>query len=346
MYALDEVRSIHLEVTTRCQAKCPACSRRINGGQLNPGLTLTDITVENFKKWFSPDFIKQLHHLYMCGNNGDPITSDNTLPIIEYVRSQNPDMKLEMHTNGSAREVNWWKRLAELDVNVVFALDGLEDTHDYYRVNTDFNKILDNATDFIDAGGDATWFMLVFQHNQHQLDQCRKMAKAMGFNSFNYKHSVRFDALDPVIGVDDNFNVIREIHPSDHAKNEMKIARKYLFEFAIRTGFGEMPWGDIGVDCEAKHNKQIFVAADGTVTPCSFISSLKESPTHPQRIDYLTKLKRFYNLHHKSLDDIFNENYFQDVEDNHKQGKLKICSLTCTKGVDSCKLYSDALGDG
>lgn len=345
MYRLDEVKSIHLEVTTRCQAKCPACSRRINGGELTPGLELTEITIDNFKSWFDPDFISQLKHIYACGNNGDPMVSDHTLPIFEYIREINPTMKLEMHTNGSGRDSKFWQKLASLDVNVVFALDGLEDTHDYYRVNTDFNKILDNAQDFIAAGGDATWFMLVFKHNQHQVDDCKKMAKALGFNKFNYKHSVRFEMNEPVIGVDDNFNVIREIHPSDHARKEMNIARKFMVDFAAQEDFDSVPWENIGVDCEAKENSQIFVAADGTITPCSFIASLKEYPVHPRRVDYLSKMKQFYNLHHKSLNDIFDDNYFTDVEKLHEKGKLKICATTCTRGVDSCKLYSDALGE-
>lgn len=344
MYNLDEVRSIHLEVTTRCQAKCPACSRRLNGGELNPGLELTEITVDKFREWFKPDFIKQLNHLYMCGNNGDAVTSDNTLPIFEYLRQTNDSMKLELHTNGSARTTAWWQKLAELNVNVVFALDGLEDTHDYYRVNTDFNTILDNAQDFISAGGDATWFMLVFEHNQHQLDQCQQLAKALGFNHFNYKHSVRFDGVGPIIGVDENYNVIRKIYPSDIAKKEMSIANKYLVEHVAKNDYMAVPWSEVGVDCQAKRDKQIFVAADGTITPCSFISALKEYPASPQRMDYLSVMKKFYNLNYTSLVDIFNKNYFRDIENNHTDANLKICAHTCTKGVDNCKLYSESLG--
>ena len=54
-------------------------------------------------------------------------------------------MKLSMHTNGSAREQNWWKELAKYRVIVTFGIDGLEDTHHLYRISTDFNKIIDNA---------------------------------------------------------------------------------------------------------------------------------------------------------------------------------------------------------
>jgi len=32
MYDYDQIRSIHLELTSKCQARCPMCPRRINGG--------------------------------------------------------------------------------------------------------------------------------------------------------------------------------------------------------------------------------------------------------------------------------------------------------------------------
>ena len=50
MYKLEDIKSIHLEVTTKCQAKCPMCARRINGGPLLDGLVLDEITEEKFKK--------------------------------------------------------------------------------------------------------------------------------------------------------------------------------------------------------------------------------------------------------------------------------------------------------
>ena len=46
MYNITDIRSMHFEVTSKCQAKCPMCPRRINGGKLNPNLILDEITLE------------------------------------------------------------------------------------------------------------------------------------------------------------------------------------------------------------------------------------------------------------------------------------------------------------
>ena len=46
-----------------------------------------------------------------------------------------------------------------------FAIDGLEDTNHIYRRNTDWVKIVQNATAYIAAGGRAEWDFIVFAHN-------------------------------------------------------------------------------------------------------------------------------------------------------------------------------------
>ena len=53
MYELANIRDIHLELTSKCQARCPMCPRRISGGILNPLITLNEITLSQFKNWFS-----------------------------------------------------------------------------------------------------------------------------------------------------------------------------------------------------------------------------------------------------------------------------------------------------
>jgi MoaA/NifB/PqqE/SkfB family radical SAM enzyme len=105
MYKIEDIKDVHIEITTRCQARCPMCPRRINGGVLNPLMTLTEIDLETFKNWFSIEFIQQLNSLFMCGNLGDPIIAKDCLEILQYLKEVNPNIRLSMHTNGSARSL-------------------------------------------------------------------------------------------------------------------------------------------------------------------------------------------------------------------------------------------------
>jgi len=60
MYNYQDIRTIHLEITQKCQAACPMCDRNQNGGALNPHINLDELTLEDCKKIFTPKFISQL----------------------------------------------------------------------------------------------------------------------------------------------------------------------------------------------------------------------------------------------------------------------------------------------
>lgn len=38
MFNFQDLKQVHLEITTRCQASCPMCSRNYHGGLDNPNL--------------------------------------------------------------------------------------------------------------------------------------------------------------------------------------------------------------------------------------------------------------------------------------------------------------------
>mgnify|MGYP005674295049 CR=1 FL=1 len=316
MYKLEDIKSIHLEVTTKCQAKCPMCARRINGGPLLDGLVLDEITEEKFKKWFSIDFIKQLWHLNMCGNLGDPIIAKDTLEIYQYLRRYNKTMGLTMHTNGSGRVAQWWRDLAKVDVVSAFALDGLEDTHARYRVNTNWNKIIENAQTFIEAGGNARWDMIVFQHNEHQIEDCRALSKKLGFKEFQVKHTTRFrDGKFDV--VDENYNKVDTLYPSKKSLEMIEPMEKAREE--------KLP----KITCKAVEDHMLYVSAYGNVSPCCWLDLKWVPQIHPSRIDYMIKVGRYPNLHDESLEDVFNSGYFTKISNCWNTTGLKECSKQC-----------------
>ena len=48
------------------------CDPNMNGGADNP-ITNAELSLDDAKRMFSPEFIKQLNVMYMCGNLGDPL---------------------------------------------------------------------------------------------------------------------------------------------------------------------------------------------------------------------------------------------------------------------------------
>jgi MoaA/NifB/PqqE/SkfB family radical SAM enzyme len=195
MFKFNELKQIHLEISSNCQASCPMCTRNIHGGLENELLSVSDWTANRFKTIINQEVLQQVESLYFCGNYGDPLLNKDLLEMIEYSVAERHDIDIRIHTNGSLRSKDWWTHLATILPEkhlVVFALDGLEDTHSLYRIGTDFNKIIENARAFIDAGGRAEWAYLRFKHNEHQVDTARQMAKEFGFSDFVMKDSSRW----------------------------------------------------------------------------------------------------------------------------------------------------------
>ena len=106
MYNYQDIRTVHLEITQRCQAACPMCDRNENGGVDNRHITNAELSLEDCQRIFTPEFIKQLKTMYMCGNLGDPIVAKDTLEVFRYFRQHNPKMWLSMNTNAGAKDEN------------------------------------------------------------------------------------------------------------------------------------------------------------------------------------------------------------------------------------------------
>ena len=318
MYKLENIKDIHIEITSKCQARCPMCPRRINGGILNPLITLNEINLEIFKKWFSVEFIQQLDSLFMCGNLGDPIIAQDCLKITQYLRQTNPNIKLSMHTNGSARSTEWWSELAKVNVRVVFGLDGLADTHSLYRVGTDFHKIIENAKAFIDAGGIAEWHMLVFKHNEHQIQDCKEMSEALKFDKFQIKHTSRF-VNNVFHALDETGKTTHVLQPTDKSKEMSVKVQQNIKDFAPV------------IICKALLSRQIYVGSNGDISPCCWLDFNWILPSQDNRITHMNFVGAIPNLNSQSLEEIFNSHYFEDIQRTWGSSMATECTKQCGK---------------
>jgi MoaA/NifB/PqqE/SkfB family radical SAM enzyme len=357
IYHYNEIKTVHLEVTDSCNASCPMCARNINGGEDNPQLPNTELYLEDIKTMFSDDFIMQLDRLYMCGNYGDPIAAKDTLEIFEHFRKVNPKINLSMHTNGSAKKSEWWKNLAKVIGNhgyVVFSIDGLEDTNHLYRQNTIWSKIMENAQAFIDAGGQARWDYIVFEHNEHQVEDAKALSERMGFRKFQFKKSARFfsnasgatkdahqasnrkgtttllkppsdekyrnSALDELSKVDKLYEPINFM-PST-AKEAVIIQSKQKFNLdPDKKKPMEKLWDEAIIKCKVAEEKSLYISAEGIVQPCCWTAGQMYvwywSPKGSQIWNAIDQIgKENLNAKNHNLESIVNGLYFQDIIPN------------------------------
>lgn len=240
----DNVRVLHIEPTTTCNAACPQCAR-MNPEQYVHEQHASELRLNQVQQLVPDQLIRQLDKMFMCGNFGDPAAAKDTLQIYQYFRAVNSKIVLGMNTNGGLRTKYWWQELAtnmknELDY-VVFSIDGLEDTNHIYRAGVQWDILMANAEAYIAAGGTAHWDMLIYEHNEHQVDACRELARGMGFTRFRTKVSSRFQER-PI-------EWLRP--PSGHVA----------------------PVAGNTVSCHALKEQSIYITATGAVLPCCFFGS-------------------------------------------------------------------------
>jgi len=271
MFKFDELKNIHLEISNNCQASCPMCIRNIHGGIKNDLVKINNWSFDLYKTAINEQVLKQIDKIYFCGNFGDPILNNDLPKMCEYTKSVNPAIVLRIHTNGSLRDTSWWRDLVNVlpkDHGVVFALDGLEDTHHLYRIGTDFNKIINNATAFIQAGGKAEWAFIRFKHNEHQVEQARELAASLGFEVFTTKDSSRF-LLETKFPVwDKNKQTTHYLEPSNYSEI------KFIDRSILKT-YKEQIKNTV-IDCFVKKEREIYLDAFGHLMPCCYLSSVSK----------------------------------------------------------------------
>jgi MoaA/NifB/PqqE/SkfB family radical SAM enzyme len=264
MFSFSELDTIQIEITNRCQASCPMCLRNIHGGIENPSLVLTDWTLLMFQNIFTDEVLNQIKCINFCGDYGDPIMNKHIIDMCRYVKQKNSNITIIINTNASAHNTQWWESLAEAlpkNHKVIFAIDGLADTHKIYRIGTNFDMILRNANAFIGSGGNADWMFIRFKHNEHQVEEAKNISEQLGFKNFSTKDSKRFGKKFPVLNKKGSIEYYIE-PPSD--------GRIKPVEFKDLNNYKQ--W-KTDVSCFALASKELYIDANGYLMPCCLIGS-------------------------------------------------------------------------
>ena len=347
MYKLEDIKTIHLEVTQNCQANCPMCDRNMNGEGINPHIDLSELTLEDCKNIFKPEFIAQLKTMYMCGNLGDPIVARDTLEIFKYFREHNPHMWLSMNTNAGARDEAWWRELAQVFGKmgaVIFSVDGLRDTNHIYRQGVNWDSVERSMHAFINAGGRARWDFLIFEHNQHQVEQAEVLANEWGFEKFIKKKTGRFitqnsKKKESHQAVDRKGNTTAELK-----KPDVKYVNKALSkQDVIINKYGSMDayYDAAPIVCKVKKDNSLFITAEGLAMPCCWTAGRMYKWWHND-----PKIEQIWDFIDKDLLDarnglkkVFKTGIFDRIQDSWNKtscsnGKLKVCAMKCGAEFD------------
>lgn len=369
----------HLELTSKCNAACPHCPRFIRGTPVrDPNLNLWEMGIDKVKSWYSNEIIQKIGSMNICGNFGDPAVCKDMVEIVEYFHTTNPNIDIEIRTNGGPRNVQFWKKLGKLSKNsnekikTIFSIDGLEDTNHLYRRNVKWELLERNVTSYINAGGYAQQEFLIFDHNDHQIEEARINAHNWKIKDIAFKQPIGFENFEtkksnPIAVYTKKGDLDYLIKPSDTFKNsefpfhdnsENILEKRELFNNSCIVDAQKLDYSkyieseSAKIDCKAVHDNghiEVYFNSNGDVRPCCHIGVEIDRNFHEpvgRQLKQILGHDSLYNLNTNSLENIlelFDIRIEGTWEKKHNEGRCVKCSLQCgtANEVDQKRLYVD-----
>lgn len=301
---------------------------------------------------FDVSLCSRLRQVFFCGSYGDPIMHPEFLDILRDFRKKNPTLWLYIHTNGGVHDPDYWKEIAGIMSGygqIDFGIDGLEDTLHLYRRNVKYNKVIENAKSFIDAGGRAQWNFIVFRHNQHQVEQAAQLSKDMGFYNFLPRKTGRFfnhATVEefPAWPVSGASYVLRPPSMEQYRNRSMLNLTALKQEYNnIKDYFDKTE-----ICCDALMGNKVAINAEGLVLPCNFFNhNLYDARFHTKAlpganalsaVDGKNQVREFLsryglenlNIKNHSLETIFSNPMWKDLVHSWSgANRLFECAMTC-----------------
>lgn len=298
MWNSQTVEWLDVELTSFCNISCPGCLRQVKNKTVKNILNKDILTLKQIKKWITSDILPNLKLVNFCGSIDEPTIHPEILDIVRYFKTFSSDINIS--SNGSTKTENFWSRLGEEKISVFFGIDGIDQKSlEKYRVGSNYKKIEKNWKAFIASGGHATWQFIVFDHNDHLIEEARKIANEEGFKQFRLIHSHR-----------DGNNEKKQKIKSE----EQQVVCKYL------------------------NQKRLFLSHTGVLLPCCFFNSefLQVHAGGGVETRFTNKFKEYgglltTNLKYNHIEEVIDGDLFRYIINSWENDPVERCWKTCKK---------------
>lgn len=357
MIKLEDLESIQLEITSNCNAMCLDCARNIDGVKLNPYVEFGkagNMSFELFKSILNKKTLPNFKKLELDGNFGDSLIHPQSYEFMEYYCNEFPGTGIEINSNGSYNDTDWWYKLGKLlsthlkkrPEHIKFGIDGVDfETHGIYRRNLDYNKIIDNAKAFIDGGGVATWKFLEFDHNTHQVEQARQIAKELGFKRFYLKATRNKTRVIEETLDNKSYKVTGQAtKKKEHIEiDSMDKATRNVLETHIKSIVSDTEnfYDTSTVRCPWQKRKMIQIDYDGRIYQCCHIGGKYGRAKNFRHKEYQYYIDKYgidwNNLNIHTLQEVFDHPYWKDLDESFDNSihdksnpRIKRCVEKCS----------------
>lgn len=269
-----------IDICNVCNLRCPLCPT----GNTTIARKQAMLSLAQYKELF--DKVKEFALVVSFYNHGEPLLNPDVFSIIEHTHSNRVGTNISSNFNWPQPvEINDFIR-SGLDY-VTVSLDGVtQESYQQYRVRGDIAEVLDNLKRLLSAKKAlksktpfVEWQFIVFKHNEHEVDQARKLASELGVDLLRF--------ISPGVPPEDMHNL--ELQEKWMPRNPLYWERNprlveergYVFDRACFYLYRSM-----------------FIYPGGGVTPCCF--------AHDERQD-------FGDLYCNSVAEIWNNKAYRSA---------------------------------
>ena len=184
-----------------------------------------------------------------------------------------------------------------------------------YRYGDNYDKIIENAQAFIKGGGNAIWRMIIFKHNQFQIEEAEKEATRLGFSDFVTCHTDRRSAWQPFTYKGKEYNL--EIQDRFPEWNK-KVTKND--EFRQANTFEP-------IACKAVDENQFYINCYNKVWACYYLPDY----------DDLAEEQDWYREYHEDDSNNLEEKTFDEILENKFYEALQMSWDVESKCLSMCK---------
>jgi len=275
-----------IDPTNFCNLRCPFCPT----GQQRNSRTKAMLSLDNFKRIIDK-LGPYLIHIDFC-NWGEPFLNRHLSEMIKYSGQYFVDTKVDTNltllTEKDAENII----ISGLD-KIIVSIDGITpQTYSRYRAGGDFNKVIQNLKTLLKKKKELrrlnpyiSWQFLVFRHNEHEVEEVKKIGKDLGVDHIGITNAFIGDKGWIPLNKDySNYNRedIEEDITSDHFKT-------------VENNMCNWPW------------EAIVINPNGSISPCCSVEDEKDD---------------FGNVFSRSFSEIWNNKKYRTARGYIKDKKM------------------------
>ena len=176
---------VNCDTSSLCVLQCANCSRTFNPNDSTEQKRKRLDRIRIGRPMPVEDFNKIIHffdNIMFCGQISDPVRHPKFKQLLD-IMALHQDKKFAIATAAHQKNIEWYEDAFNRhgdNVTWTFGLDGLPNTSFLYRIKQNSQLIYDAMLLGEKLGKNVRWQFIVFDHNEHQIEEAKKIAKEHG----------------------------------------------------------------------------------------------------------------------------------------------------------------------